>query len=77
MNLNRRWVVALLAMIVVLSGCSSSSVGSGTEGTSNEQSGQDGKKIEIATMAVTPYLEEAVKQYKKFVQIYKLISKSI
>lgn len=65
MNLKRRWVLPLLAMIVVFSGCSSSSVGSGTEGSSNEQSGQDGKKIEIATMAVTPYLDEAVKQYKK------------
>lgn len=64
-------------MIVVLSGCSSSSVGSGTEGSTNEQSGQNGNKIEIATMAVTPYLDEAVKQYKKFAQIYKLKSKSI
>lgn len=52
-------------MIVVLSGCSSSSVGSSGGESSNKGSGQDGKTIEIATMAVSPYLAEAVKQYKK------------
>ena len=65
MNLNRRWVLALLAVIVILSGCSSKSVGSGGGGPSDEQTGTDGKTIEIATMTVNPYLEEAIKQYKK------------
>ncbi|MCQ6563466.1 ABC transporter substrate-binding protein [Paenibacillus mendelii] len=65
MNLNRRWVLALLAMIVVLSGCSSSNVGSGGGGASDEQSGTNGTTIEIALMSANPYLDEAIKQYKK------------
>ncbi|WP_125663241.1 ABC transporter substrate-binding protein [Paenibacillus baekrokdamisoli] len=64
MNLKKRLVLALLAMIVVLSGCSSN-VGSGGGGSSEEHSGQDGKTIEIAMMSANPYLDEAIKQYKK------------
>lgn len=65
MKLNRKWVLALLAMIIVLSGCSSSSVGSGGEGVTDKPSGQDDKTIEIAMMSAHPYLDEAIKQYKK------------
>lgn len=51
--------------MVVLSACSSSSVGSGGSGSSDKDSGQGGRTIEIAVMAADPYLDEAVKQYKK------------
>ncbi|GGD99209.1 sugar ABC transporter substrate-binding protein [Paenibacillus nasutitermitis] len=40
-------------------------MGSGGGGSSDKESGQGGKTIEIATMTVHPYLEEAIKQYNK------------
>lgn len=49
-------------MMMVLSACSSSSVGSGA---TDQDSGKGDKTIEIAVMNADPYLEEAVKQYKK------------
>lgn len=75
MNLNRKWVLALLAMIIVLSGCSSSSVGSGGGGATDKPSGQNGKTIEIALMSANPYLDEAIKQYKKIRPDINIVAK--
>ncbi|NIK76442.1 multiple sugar transport system substrate-binding protein [Paenibacillus castaneae] len=73
--MNRKWILALLTMIIVLSGCSSSNVGSGGGGASDEQSGTNGTTIEIALMSAHPYLDEAIEKYKKIRPDINIVTK--